>query len=140
MAELKTKLTGKSVDAFIDSVKDAARREDCRRIAAIMEKATGVPGRMWGSAIVGFGDYRYQYADGRVGDWFLTGFSPRKNALTIYLMGGIQAHASMLDSLGKHKTGGGCLYINRLDDVDRAALSRLITASVSTLKKKSVRI
>jgi hypothetical protein len=136
MTELKTKLTGKSVDAFIDSVKDPTRREDCRKVAAIMKKATGAPGRMWGSAIVGFGDYRYRYASGREGDWFLVGFSPRKDNLTLYLFAGLHEKEPLVEKLGKVKRGGGCVYVKRLDDVHLPTLTKLVQSQVAKLRKK----
>jgi hypothetical protein len=136
MAELKTKKTAKSADAFLDSVKDEARREDCRRVAAIMKKATGAPGRMWGSAIVGFGDYRYRYASGREGDWFLVGFSPRKDSLTLYILAGLDDDDPRIEKLGKVKRGGGCLYVKRLEDVHVPTLTKLIQSQVAKLRKK----
>src|SRR3954464_12829518 len=136
MAELKTKLTGKSVDAFLNSVKDATRREDCRRVAALMAKATGAPPKMWGSAIVGFGDYRYRYASGREGDWFLVGFSPRKDNLTLYMTAWLEDNAALVEKLGKVKRGGGCLYVKRLDDVHLPTLTKLVQASVAELRRR----
>ena len=135
-ADIKTKATGKSVEGFLRKIEDEGRREDAFRLLALMKKATKAEPKMWGTAIVGFGDYRYESASGRYGDWFLAGFSPRKAALTIYLVGGVAKHAAMLESLGKFKTSGGmsgCLYVRRLEDVDEAALSRLIAASVASL-------
>ena len=136
MAELKTKATGKSVEGFLASVKDVTRREDCRRVAAIMTKATGASPRMWGSAIVGFGDYRYRYASGREGDWFLVGFSPRKDNLTLYMTAWLKDHDALVEKLGKVKRGGGCLYVNRLDDVHLPTLTKLVKASVAGLRKR----
>jgi hypothetical protein len=101
----------------------------------IMRKATGAEPKMWGSSIVGFGAYHYRYANGREGDWFLTGFSPRKQNLTLYIMGGFEQHAELLKSLGKHKTGKGCLYINRLDDIDLPTLRKLVKRSVQHMRK-----
>jgi hypothetical protein len=141
MAELKTKVTGKSVDAFLDSVKDATRREDCRKVAAIMTKATGAPPRMWGSAIVGFGDYRYRYASGREANWFLVGFSPRKDNLTLYIpalyiAAGQKSNEALVEKLGKAKRGGGCLYVRRLADLHLPTLTRLVKAAVVELRKR----
>ena len=90
---------------------------------------------MWGASIIGFGSYHYKGASGREGDWPLTGFSPRKQALTLYLMHGFDAHADLLKKLGKYKTSVGCLYIKKLDDVDKKVLKELVTASVKTMKK-----
>jgi hypothetical protein len=125
MAELKTTPNDGDVDAFIDSVPEPAR-SDCRELVALMAAATGAPPVMWGSSIVGFGEVHYRYASGREGDWFAVGFSPRKKNLTVYLTDGIDKHARHLDRLGPHSTGKGCLYIKRLDDIDRAALGSLI--------------
>jgi hypothetical protein len=129
MAELKTKSTTASVSQFIDAIKDPDRRKDCRTVLGMMKKATGARPRMWGSSIVGFGKYRYRYASGREGDWFVIGFSPRKQNLTLYLMSGANSHGALLRKLGKHKLGMGCLYINRLTDVDLPTLRDLITRS-----------
>jgi hypothetical protein len=95
-----------------------------------MKKITGHEPRMWGSSIVGFGQYHFKYPSGREGDWFRTGFSPRKQNLTLYVMSGFEGHEKLLARLGKHKTGKGCLYINRLDEVDRDVLSELIRKSL----------
>jgi hypothetical protein len=132
MAELKTKPTNASVADFLAAVSDEERREDCRRVAKIMEKVTGAKARMWGPSIVGFGDRRYKGASGRT-DWFIVGFSPRKKNLTVYIMG-LARYKELLELLGKHKTsGGGCLYINRLADVDTDVLQKLIRRSVADL-------
>ena len=136
MAELKTKATGKSVDAFLASVKDPARRDDCGRVAAIMSEATGAQPKMWGSAIVGFGDYRYRYASGREGDWFLVGFSPRKDNLTLYLSGVLGGNDALVQKLGKVKRGGGCLYVKRLDDLHLPTLTKLVRIHVAELRKR----
>ena len=129
MAELKTKKTTESVPAFLAKIDDADMRKDCKTLVGLMEAATGAKGKMWGTSIVGFGDYRYKYASGREGDWFVMGFAPRKSALTLYLMGGIHKHPDLLKKLGKHKTGMSCLYVKRLDDVDAGALKKLIQAT-----------
>lgn len=126
MAELKTKPTRASVRAFLDGIADPDRRRDAKAVARIMKRVTGEPPRMWGSAIVGYGTYDYRYESGRSGTWMRTGFSPRKQALTVYVMGGFRTHASLLKRLGKHSTGKSCLYIKRLEDVDLAVLEQLI--------------
>lgn len=113
MAELKTKATKASVDKFLASVKDTKRREDCLTVLPLMRQVTRAEPKMWGSSIVGFGDYRYKYASGRELDWFLVGFSPRKEALTLYLMPGPPDFTQALGNLGKHKTGKACLYIKK---------------------------
>jgi hypothetical protein len=137
--KLKTKPTTKSVDAFLKGIEDEGRRRDALELLALMKKATKKNPKMWGTAIVGFGDLQYQYASGQIGDWFQAGFSPRKAALTIYLMGGLKKHASMLPALGKYKLGGGCLYLRRLEDVDKSALSRLIEATVASSQDRAPR-
>lgn len=130
MAELKTKPTGRSVDAFLESVLPEERRKDCVKLAAMMRRVTGETPRLWGTGIVGFGSYHYKYPTGREGDWFRTGFAPRKNDLTLYVMSGFERHADLMARLGKYKTGKACLYIKRLADVDGAALEELIARSV----------
>jgi Domain of unknown function (DU1801) len=134
LAELKTRRTDASVDTFLKKVTDEDRRKDCQTFVRIMRKAVGAPPKMWGSAIVGFGDYRYRYPNGRENDWFVAGFSPRKQDLTLYLMSGAARHPAIMKRLGKHKTGKSCLYIKRLADVDMKALTDLIAASVDDLK------
>jgi len=134
MAENKTQKTRASVAAFINSIADETRRKDCRTVLKLMKAATGAPPRMWGPSIVGFGDLRYKYDSGREGDWFLTGFSPRKDSLTLYLVPGLQAHGARLRVLGKHKTGKSCLYIKQLSDVDPTVLTQLIADGVKAAR------
>lgn len=136
MAEPKTKPNEASVDEFIGSVRDDAKREDSARILEMMREATGEEPRMWGSSIVGFGQYRYRYASGREGDWMRIGFSPRKQSMTIYIMDGLGKYGDLLSRLGNHKTGKSCLYIKGLADVDEAVLRELIAASLSHFEKK----
>jgi len=136
MAELKTKATKASVETFLQGIRDQKKRQDCHRILEIMKKATKAEPKMWGSAIVGFGDYHYVYESGHEGDWFLTGFSPRAQTLTLYLMGGFADEAALLNKLGKFKTGKGCLYINKLEDVDMKVLAELITKSVRKISNR----
>lgn len=135
MAELKTKKNTASVSEFIDSISDPVKRQDSYTILKMMEQITGAPAVMWGNAIVGFGDMHYKYASGREGDWMLVAFSPRKQNLTLYIMTGFDQHLEILARLGKYKTGKGCLYINRLSDVDLDVLHELIQESVDYLKK-----
>lgn len=136
MAELKTKLTGVSVDAFIDAVGHARRREDARVVLALMQRVTGEAPEMWGPSIVGFGRYQYKYESGREGEWMLTGFAPRKAALTVYIMPGFSQYDRLMARLGKHRTGRSCLYINKLDDVDLAVLEELVRLSVDYMRAK----
>lgn len=132
MAELKTQVTRVSVDKFLQGIKDVKKRDDCYQILKLMKKATRAAPKMWGTSIIGFGDYHYVYESGREGDWFLTGFSPRAQSLTLYMMGGFDT--KLLKKLGKFKTGKGCLYINKLEDVDPKVLNELISQSVKKLK------
>ena len=135
--ELKTKVNDASVEDFLNSVTDEQKREDCFEILRLMKQVTKEEPKMWGSSIVGFGSYHYKGASGREGDWLLTGFSPRKENLTLYIMGGFDLHQDLLKKLGKHKTSVGCLYIKKLDDVDKEVLKELVAESVKTTKKLS---
>jgi hypothetical protein len=128
MAETKTKPTSASVDSFLQGVPDAGRRQDSFAVVELMRQATGEEPRMWGPSIVGFGTRHYRYASGREGDTPVLGFSPRKDALTLYLTLGPDRWRDLLSRLGKHKIGKGCLYIRRLDDVDLTCLSQLLAA------------
>jgi hypothetical protein len=134
MSELKTKATSASVSAFIDRIDDPARRRDCKTLLKMMKKATKAQPKMWGSSIIGFGDHHYKYDSGREGDWFRAGFSPRKDALTLYLIPGLgwPDQRDLMSKLGKHKTGKGCLYIKQLSDVDVKVLERLIERSLKS--------
>ena len=136
MSDLKTKPTVSSVDAFIDAVDDEHRRADCRAVARLMAEITDAEGVMWGSSIVGFGSYHYRYASGREGDFFEAGFSPRKRALTIYVMVGFAEYEDLLARLGKHSTGKSCLYVKRLADVDLDVLREMLIRSVATIRAK----
>jgi len=135
--ELKTKVNDASVEGFLNSVTDEQKREDCFEILRLMEQVTKEEPKMWGSSIVGFGSYHYKGASGREGDWLLTGFSPRKENLTLYIMGGFDLHQDLLKKLGKHKTSAGCLYIKKLDDVDKEVLKELVAESVKITKNLS---
>jgi hypothetical protein len=129
MAALKTQKTDASVEGFLNQVEDEARRRDCFDILDLMQEVTGEEPAMWGPSIVGFGSYRYKYASGHEGEWMLTGFSPRKRDLTLYIMSGFEAYDSLLAKLGKFKTGKACLYINKLEDVDLSTLRELVKQS-----------
>ena len=136
MAELKTKLTNASVDKFLKGVKDEQTRADCYQIIEMMKKATEAEPKMWGTSIIGFGNIHLKYESGRELDWFPIGFSPRKQNITLYLMGGLE-QAELLGKLGKYSTGKGCLYIKKLADVDVKVLNKLITTSAKkSLNKK----
>lgn len=131
MSTLKTKPNLQDVHAFLAAVEDERKRQDCYALVELMRKATGEEPRMWGDSIVGFGSYHYKYASGREGDWFLTGFAPRKQALTLYIMAGFDAYDQLMSQLGKHKIGKSCLYIRRLADVDEDILRTLVTQSAA---------
>lgn len=136
-AELKTKVNDASVTKFLNSVEDEQKRNDSFEILKLMKQITKEEPKMWGSSIVGFGSYHYKGKSGREGDWMLTGFSPRKQNLTLYLMGGFDTHADLLNKLGKFTTGAGCLYIKKLDDVDKKVLKELVQESVRRMKQLS---
>ena len=134
LAEIKTKENSASVEGFINTVKDEQKRKDSFVILEMMKKATGEEPKMWGSSLIGFGNVRHKSpATGREVDWLLIGFSPRKANLSLYISVGIKEHAAALQKLGKHKTGVGCLYINKLEDIDMKVLKEMIDAS---LKRK----
>lgn len=137
-AALKTQENDASVEAFI-ARQPGEIAADCRAIIALMRKATGEAPRMWGASIVGFGRYHYKGASGREGEWMLTGFSPRKANLSLYILTGLDKSAALLKKLGKHSTGKGCLYIKRLADVDVKVLEELIEKGVNGLEKMRVR-
>jgi hypothetical protein len=136
--EAKTKPTPESVDEFLANISDDTKRSDCQRLRELMESATGEGGRMWGASMVGFGAYHYRYASGHEGDTMAVGFAPRSANITLYITGGFEEHESVLQRLGKHKTGKGCLYIKRLSDVDESALIELIEASVAMAAEHNV--
>ena len=135
MAELKTKKNNASVTEFINGIEDPGQRADCRKISAMMKKATGSRPKMWGTSIVGFGSYSYSNSAGKNFEWMLTGFSPRKQATSVYIMPGFQKFDALMKKLGRHKTGKSCLYIRRLEDVDQAVLQQLIDESVTQMRK-----
>jgi len=137
-AELKTKVNEASVDAFIDQQSEAVAK-DCRMIIKLMKKATGEDPKMWGASIVGFGRYAYEGASGRSGEWMITGFSPRKTNLTIYIMMGFEKEAALMKKLGKHTTGKSCLYIKKLADIDLKALEELFVKGVKAMAKTRVK-
>lgn len=136
MAEPKTRPTTASVEAFLAKVADEGRREDCRALAKLMKQVTRQDPVMWGPSIVGFGSYRYVYASGKTAEWPLVGFSPRKQDLTIYVMGDFARREALLAKLGKHKASKACVYVKRLADVDAGVLKELVAESVRHLKAK----
>jgi hypothetical protein len=140
MAESKTRMSGKSVDAFLADVEDEHRRNDARTFLELMRRVTGEPPRMWGDSIVGFGTYHYKYESGHEGDTCLVGFSPRKSEFSIYLTGtylpGMEPkRTALLQRLGKHRMGKACLYVRQVSDIDLKVLKELVTMSVDALRK-----
>lgn len=133
MAEVKTVENNDSVEGFLNNLTDLKRRSDCLIILKLMQQITNKEPKMWGSSIVGFGNYHYKYESGHEGDCFIVGFSPRKQNLSLYLTCELDEHADLLSELGKHKTGKACLYINKLEDVNIKILEKLITKSVEKL-------
>lgn len=134
--EPKTKKTDASVSKFIDDVDNEERREDCYTVLKLMQKITKEEPKMWGTAIVGFGMYKYKYASGQAGDWPLVAFSPRKQNLTLYIMPGFDKYDTLMNKLGKYKIGKSCLYLKSLKDIDMRILEEIIAASVTFMKKK----
>ena len=135
MAERKTQPNKQNVEEFLNGIADDQRRADCFHVAKIMEAETSTEPVMWGTGIVGFGRYNYKPESGTKGEWFVVGFAPRKNDLTLYLMTGLERYPALLKKLGKHKTGKACLYINKLADVDLPTLRQLIKQSIADLPK-----
>ena len=135
-ARLKTSRNDASVDAFLASLDDTERVADCRAVMEIMTRVTGEPPVMWGPSIVGFGQCHLRYESGRELDWMLTGVSPRKQALSVYVMSGFDPHRALLDRLGRFRTGKSCLYVKRLGDVDLGVLEALVTESVAWMRER----
>jgi hypothetical protein len=135
MSDNKTTPNDQDVEEFLNAIEDERKRKDSFTILELMKQASGMEPKMWGSSIVGFGSYHYKYESGREGDAILAGFSPRKQNLTLYGMGGFEQFDDMLNKLGKHTTGKGCLYIKRLDDVDLPTLKSLIEQSFKNKTK-----
>jgi len=136
MSSSKTTETTASVEDFINAVENDQKRKDSQELIAMMRKITGAEPRMWGASLVGFDQYHYKYASGREGDFFITGFSPRKTALTVYIMPGFEDYEEKMARLGPHKTGKSCLYLKNLDAVDRGVLEEIIQDSVEAMRKK----
>ena len=134
MAQPKTQPNDKSVTDFLDGVEDDNKREDDFVILELMKEVTGSEPIMWGDSILGFGNYRYKYASGKPAEWFLVGFSPRVQNLTLYIMSGFEEYDQLLDKLGQHSTGKSCLYVKRLENVDLDILKELIEKSVAHMK------
>jgi hypothetical protein len=138
MLELKTKLNDASVIDYLNSIENEQVRQDCFVVLEIMQEATKAKPQMWGDSIVGFGTYHYVYASGREGDWSLTGFAPRKQNITLYIMAGFEQYLELLSRLGKFSLGKSCLYIKRLSDIHLPTLVELIRVSVDHMIKANV--
>ena len=135
MAEIKTKQTDESVTKFLNTVADETKRKDSFEIVALMKQVTGLPAKMWGPAIIGFDSYHYKYESGHEGDMCMIGFSPRKQNITLYVNIGAEEQNALLQKLGKHKTGKGCLYVNKLSDVNVDVLKKIIETGYDHMKK-----
>ncbi len=137
MGTIKTIVNDASVEDFLNAVPDETKRNDSFTLLKLFSKITGEKPKMWGESMVGFGSYHYKsQRSSQEGDWPLTGFSPRKENLTLYIMLGFQDYQSLLKTLGKHKTSVGCLYINKLADVDMTVLEQLIKTSFVAIKEQ----
>jgi hypothetical protein len=136
MADNKTKPTNLSVAAFIDALPDQTRRADAKALVKLMQSAAGEKPKMWGPSIIGFGSHHYTYDSGREGDMPLVSFSPRKAATVLYNMTGFSGAEALLAKLGKHTTGGGCLYIKKLADVDQQVLEALVVKSLAAMRAR----
>lgn len=136
MAEPKTKPQKRGVSAYVNAIEDPDRRRDVRRVMKMMREVTGAKPVLWGGSMIGYGSYHYTYASGREGDWFLTGLSSRKSALTLYVMAGFSSYDTLMKKLGRFRTGKSCLYLRRLDDIDFDVLTLLVERSVRYLQKK----
>lgn len=136
MSTNKTQPTLQTPAAFVDAVEHERRRAEAEVLLELFQTVTGYDAVMWGASIIGFGRYHYVYDSGREGDFLATGFSPRKAAMSVYIMPGYQDHGAILSRLGKHKMGKSCIYINKLDDIDLNVLQELITTGLTDLGKK----
>lgn len=131
----KTVPTGADVAAFVDAIADERQRDDSRTLLEVMSRATKAKPKMWGSSIVGFGSYHYKYPSGQEGDWCITGFSPRKGSLTVYILPGLHLQGERLKKLGKIKTGKSCIYIKSLADVHLPTLEAIVKQAVVDIRK-----
>ena len=136
-AELKTKMSDASVEDFLNGVADEQQRADSFKVLELMKRVTGEEPKMWGPAIIGFGSRTLKYDSGRELEWMLTGFSPRKGNLTLYIMDGFAKYDELMAKLGKYKTGKSCLYIKRLADVNEKLLKNLVEDSVKHIKSRN---
>lgn len=138
MAELKTKPGTMPVEAWMAALPEA-RRDDFRELSEMMTQATGEAPVVWGTKMLGFGRYRYTYASGRTGEWFVVGFAPRADGITLYLLSGLEAQADLLANLGRHRIGGSCLYVRRMADLDRGVLRQMLERAVAAKEPERVR-
>lgn len=134
MAGNKTTETETNVDDFIEAVEPKRKRDDAKALLPLFKRLSGHKPKMWGPSMIGFGQYHYKYESGREGDMMMTGFSPRKTALTLYVMGGFKQRPDLMEKLGKYKTGKSCLYVNKLDDIDIDVLEELIAADIAYMR------
>lgn len=132
----KTAPTKQSAAAIIDAIEEPEKRNDAIQLLQLMKKATGEEPVIWGGSMIGFGNYHYKYDSGREGDWFITGFSPRKREFSVYIMSGFNSYPELMEKLGKYKTGKSCLYIKRMSDIDSTTLTKLVEESVKYIRKK----
>jgi nucleoid DNA-binding protein len=132
----KTQITDASVDEHLMQIEDEQKRADCFKIKEMMERIVGAPAQMWGTSIIGFGKYHYKYESGREGDFMRSGFAARKANIVLYIMSGFSEYDSLLEQMGKHKHGKGCLYIKRLSDIDESILEEIVTRSVAYMAQK----
>jgi Domain of unknown function (DU1801) len=137
MPEQKTKPSDQPVEQFLNAIADETKREDCFVLLKMMQQVTGKEPKLWGKQLIGFGQYRYKGKSGREGDWFLIGFSPTKNDISIYILSGFDVFAELMKKLGKHKTGKGCLYIKKLEDVDVKVLKELVVAGYEWMANRA---
>ena len=138
--ENKTTRNKTSVSGFLAKIKDPQKRSACKELVSIMQQASGEKPAMWGTSIVGFGKYHYRGRSGREGDWFITGFSPRAQALTLYILPGVEHFPEHMRKLGKYTTGKSCIYVRTLDDIHLPTLKKLVQASFKAMKKRGNRI
>ena len=139
MSDLKTKPTDQNVEEYLNKVENPTKREDSFKILELMKEISKEEPVMWGDSIIGFGNYHYKYESGREGDWFVAGFAPRKQNLTVYIMSGFDKYNELLGKLGKHKLGKSCLYINKLKDVDTSILREIVKQSIESVRKGKIK-
>ena len=137
MTQLKTQRSDDSVEEYLNRLDDPRKQEDCFVLLRMMREVTGEEPAIWGGTIVGFGFYKYRYNSGRRGEWFITGFAPRKRDLTVYIMLGFDAYQPLMQRLGKHKTGKSCLYLSKLEAIDLPTLRELVSRSVADMRENN---